>query len=167
MCAGQRVTQRISTPWRRAVRPAHDINARDRFFHAALATHVHASTGDADKLQALADQLECMPLNRADVRDASMLAAAAAVRLIARHDEDGAVKMLADHLVRHPISDPRCDIYLRRALATVYVCAPAVRSVWDGARLGRCHRRMHAAAQAFLAIRRAGAGRHPVIGRYR
>jgi DNA-binding SARP family transcriptional activator len=141
----------------RTVEPPPDINARDRFFHAALATHVHASTGDADKLQALADQLESMPLNRADVRDASMLAAAAAVRLVARHEENRAAQLLADHLVRHPVSDPRCDIHLRRALATVYVCAPSVRPVWDSARLGRCHRRMLAVAHAVVAVRQTGA----------
>jgi DNA-binding SARP family transcriptional activator len=138
---------------RSTAREAFETNARDRFFHAALATHVHASTGDVDKLRALADQLDAMPLNQADVRDASMLAAAGAVRLVALHDEAGAAKLLREHLERHPVGDRRCDIHLRRALATVYVCAPAVRPAWDCARLGSCHRRMHAAATALLAAR--------------
>ena len=57
-----------------------------------------------------------MPLNRADIRDASMLAAAEVVRLVAWHDEAGARKLLAEHLDRHPIGDPRCEIHLRRSL---------------------------------------------------
>ena len=142
--------------------PAPDINARDRFFHAALATHVAASVGDAGKLLDLGDQLETMPLNLEEVRDASMLAAASAVRLVALHDEDGAGHFLAEHLHRHPLSDPRCDMQLRRALTTVYVCAPEVRPAWDRARLGRCHRRMHATAAALVAVRQVDtSGRQP------
>jgi LuxR family transcriptional regulator, maltose regulon positive regulatory protein len=138
---------------------APDTNARDQFFYAALATHVHAATGDVDRLRALADLLDAMPVNRADARDASMLAAAAVVRLVALHDEDGARRVLASHLGQYPIDDPRCDAQLRRALATIYVCAPAVRRTWDQADLGRCHRRMPAVALALLSARRAGAGR--------
>ena len=139
--------------FRHAVTPVPDANARDRFFSAAFTTHVHASLGDAVRLHALADQLDAMPLNRADIRDASMLAAAAVVRLVALHDEEGARQLLAGHLDRHPISDPLCEIHLRRGLATVYICAPDVRAVWDRARLGRCHRRMRAVAVALLQAR--------------
>ena len=143
--------------FRTAVAPAPDANARDRFFSAAFRTHIHASLGDDSRLRALADELDSMPLNRADIRDASMLAAAEVVRLVAWHDEAGARKLLAEHLDRHPISDPRCEIHLRRSLAAVYVCAPAVRPVWDCARLGRCHRRMREVAEALLQARQTGA----------
>jgi DNA-binding SARP family transcriptional activator len=137
---------------------APDTNARDQFFYATLGTYVRASTGDVDELHVLADLLDAMPINHADARDASMLAAAVATRLVAWHDEDGARRVLARHLDRFPIDDPRCDVQLRRALATCYVCAPAVRPAWDEARLGRCHRRMHAAALALLSARRSDGG---------
>lgn len=147
---------------------APDTNARDQFFYAALTTHVRASTGDVERLHMLADLLDAMPVNRADARDASMLAAAVATRLVALHDEDGARHALAAHLDQFPIDDPRCDVQLRRALATIYVCAPAVRPTWEKARLGRCHRRMHAVALALLSERRGAAGRRdqpaPVAG---
>ena len=130
--------------------PAPDTNARDQFFYAVLTTYVRASTGDIDRLHALADLLDAMPINRADARDASMLAAAVATRLVALHDEDGARHALAAHLGQFPIDDPRCDVQLRRALATVYVCAPAVRPAWGKARLDRCHQRMHAVALALV-----------------
>jgi DNA-binding SARP family transcriptional activator len=146
---------------RDTVEPADDTNARDQFFYAALGTHVRASTGDADQLGVLTDLLGAMPINQADARDAAMLAAAVAVRLVASHDEAGARRALAAHLDRYPVWDPRCDAQLRRALATVYVCAPAVRPVWDTADLGRCHRRMLAAARALLAARDSAGRRLP------
>ncbi len=138
---------------RGSVKPARETNARDRFFYAALGSYVHASTGETAKLQALADQLETMPTNEADPRDASMVAASSATRLVAMHDEEGARALLIEHLNRHSFDDPRCDLQLRRALVTVYVCAPAVRAVWDTARLGQCHRRMHATARALVRAR--------------
>ena len=134
-----------------------DANVRDRFFSAAFTTHIHASIGDAVRLHALADQLDAMSLNRTDIRDASMLTAAAAARLVALHDEEGARRLLADHLERYPVTDPRCEIHLRRGLATVYVCAPAVRPVWDSLPLGRCHRGMRTVALALLQARQASA----------
>lgn len=141
--------------------PAPDTNARDRFFYAALTSHVSASTGDVDQLRVLADLLHGMPVNHTDARDASMLAAAAAARLVALHDEDGACRALACHLGQFPIDDPRCDAQLRRAFATVYVCAPAVRPAWDSAHLGRCHRRMHAVARAIRSARASADGQLP------
>jgi DNA-binding SARP family transcriptional activator len=138
---------------------APDTNARDQFFYAVLANYVRASTGDVDMLHVFADLLDTMPVNRDDARDASMLAAAVATRLVALHEEGGARHLLAAHLGQFPIEDPRCDVQLRRALATVYVCARAVRPTWDNAHLGRCHRRMHAVALALLSERRAAASR--------
>ncbi len=137
--------------------PAPDTNARDRFFYATLSVYVRASSGDHGRLRELADLLAAVPVNEADARDASMLAAAVATRLVAEHDEEGASRALEEHLHRFPVDDPRCDIQLRRALATVYVCVPGIRPAWDRARLGRCHQRMHAAALAILAARQAGA----------
>jgi LuxR family transcriptional regulator, maltose regulon positive regulatory protein len=139
--------------FRDTVSPAVEANARDRFYHAALVSHLHASTGDIESLKAVAEQLHSIPLNQADIRDSSMLAAAGAVRLVALHDEDGAGKLLALHLDRHPIGDRRSEVHLRRALTTVYVCAPSVRSAWDQAALGRCHQRMHETAVAFVQAR--------------
>ncbi|MGN6792118.1 MAG: BTAD domain-containing putative transcriptional regulator [Streptosporangiaceae bacterium] len=141
--------------------PADDTNARDRFFYATLSMYVRASAGDIRRLRELADLLETVPVNRADARDASMLAAAMATRLIAEHDEDGARRELTDHLRRYPVDDPRCDVQLRRALAAVYVCVPEIRPNWDSARLGRCHRRMRLVARAVLAVREAGSCRPP------
>jgi len=103
-----------------------------------------------------------MPVGPGNARDASMLAAAVAVRQVALHDEDGARLVLDAHLDRYPITDPRSDVQLRRALATVYLCAPQVRPAWDQARLARCHRRMHATALALLAVREAGSGPRPL-----
>ena len=146
---------------RATMTPAYDTNARDQFFYAALGTYVRASIGDADQLAVLADLLDTMPVNLDDARDAAMLAAAVAVRLVALHDEAGARLALAAHLDRYPIWDPRCDAQLRRALAAIYVCAPAVRPVWDTAELGRCHRPMLAAARALLAARETAGRRLP------
>ena len=137
--------------------PAPDTNARDQFFYATLSMYVRAATGDLDRLRQLAKLVETVPVNLHDPRDASMLAAAVATRLIAEHDEDGARRTLTDHLRRYPVEDPRCDVQLRRALAAVYVCVPGIRPAWDGADLGRCHRRMRAVAQAVLAARQADA----------
>jgi len=86
-----------------------------------------------------------------------MLAAAAVMRQVALHDEDGARRILARHLGQFPVHDPRCDNQLRRALAPVYVCAPQVRAAWDEAHLGRCHQRMHSVARALLAAREIAA----------
>jgi LuxR family transcriptional regulator, maltose regulon positive regulatory protein len=141
--------------------PASDINARDRFFYATLSMYVRTSTGDIDRLRELAELLDTVPVNLADARDASMLAAAVASKLIAEHDEAGARRELADHLRRYPVDDPRCDVQLRRALAAVYVCVPGIRPAWDKAPMGRCHRRMHAVARAILAAREAGLGPVP------
>jgi DNA-binding SARP family transcriptional activator len=116
--------------------------------------------GDTGALHVLAGLLKNIAINKADPRDTAMLAAADAVRLVALHDEAGARQELADQLERFPVTDPRCDVQLRRALATVYICAPAIRAAWDAAPLGPCHQRMHTAAQAFLAAREAE-GRHP------
>jgi hypothetical protein len=138
--------------------PAPDINARDRFFYATLSMYVRTSTGDIGRLRELAELLETVPVNLADARDASILAAAVANRLIAEHEEACARRELAEHLRRYPVDDPRCDVQLRRALAAVYVCVPDIRPAWDDARLGRCHRRMHAVARAILAAREAGSG---------
>jgi DNA-binding SARP family transcriptional activator len=139
---------------------APETNARDKFYYAALSCYVRASVGDSGALDVLAGLLKNIAINKADPRDTAMLAAADAVRLVALHDEAGARQALADQLERFPVTDPRCDVQLRRALATVYICAPAVRAAWDAAPLGPCHRRMHAVAQAFLAAREA-AGRDP------
>ena len=139
---------------------APETNARDKFYYAALSCYVRASVGDSGALHVLAGLLKNIAINKADPRDTAMLAAADAVRLVALHDEAGARQALADQLERFPVTDPRCDVQLRRALATVYICAPAVRAAWDAAPLGPCHRRMHTAAQAFLAAREA-AGRDP------
>ncbi len=136
--------------------PAADINARDRFFYATLSMYVRTSTGDTGRLRELAELLDTIQVNLADARDASMLAAAVATRLIAEHDEEGARRELTEHLRRYPVDDPRCDIQLRRALASVYICVPAIRPAWDNAQLGRCHRRMHSAAKAILVAREAG-----------
>ncbi len=136
--------------------PAPDTNARDQFFYATLSMYVRAATGDIDRLRELAKLLETVPVNLNDPRDASMLAAAVATRLIAEHDEEGARRALTDHLRRYPVDDPRCDVQLRRALAGVYICVPAIRPAWDAARLGKCHQRMHAVALAVLAARQAG-----------
>ena len=141
--------------------PGYDTNARDRFFYATLSMYVRACTGDTARLRELADLLETVPVNLADARDASMLAAAVATRLISEHDEDGARRVLAEHLRRYPVDDPRCDVQLRRALAVVYVCLPGVRPTWDHAPLGRCHRRMHSVARAVRAARQAGSCRPP------
>src|SRR5262249_34498538 len=135
--------------------PAPDTNARDEFFYTALSTYVCVSTGDADRFSELAELLDTMPVNTADARDVSMLAAAVSTRLIAWHDEDGARRALAAHLDRHPIDDPRCDVQLRRALASIYVCAPDLRPVWDHSSLGPCHQRMREAARAMLIAREA------------
>jgi DNA-binding SARP family transcriptional activator len=143
--------------FREPVSPVPDANARDLFFSAVFTTHIHASMGDAARLQDLADQLDAMPLNRTDVRDASMLAAAGVMRLVAWHDEESARTLLADHLERYPLSDSRCEIHLRRSLAAVYVCAPAVRPFWDFARLGPCHRRMRAVGEALVLARQSSA----------
>ena len=142
---------------------APETNARDKFYYAALSCYVRASVGDTGALHVLAGLMKNIAVNRADPRDTAMLAAADAVRLVALHDEAGARQALADQLERFPVTDPRCDVQLRRALATVYICAPAVRAAWDAAPLGPCHRRMHAAAQAFLAAREA-TGRDPGPG---
>jgi DNA-binding SARP family transcriptional activator len=139
---------------------APETNARDKFYYAALSCYVRASVGDSGALHVLAGLLKNIAINKADPRDTAMLAAADAVRLVALHDEAGARQALADQLERFPVTDPRCDVQLRRALATAYICAPAVRAAWDAAPLGPCHRRMHTAAQAFLAAREA-AGRDP------
>jgi DNA-binding SARP family transcriptional activator len=139
---------------------APETNARDKFYYAALSCYVRASVGDSGALDVLAGLLKNIAINKADPRDTAMLAAADAVRLVALHDEAGARQALADQLERFPVTDPRCDVQLRRALATAYICAPAVRAAWDAAPLGPCHRRMHTAAQAFLAAREA-AGRDP------
>ncbi|MDR2983486.1 MAG: hypothetical protein LBV34_01470 [Nocardiopsaceae bacterium] len=136
--------------------PADDTNARDRFFYATLAMYVRASTGDIARLRELADMVAAVPVNLGDARDASMLAAAVATRLIAEHDEAGAGRELTEHLRRFPVADPRCDVQLRRALAAVYVCVPGIRTSWDNARLGRCHRRMRDVGRAILAAREAG-----------
>ena len=138
--------------------PAPDTNARDRFFYANLSMYVPASSGDHGRLREFADLLATVPVNEADARDASMLAASRAIRLVAEHDEDGASRALEEHLRRFPVDDPRCDIQLRRAFATVYVCVPDIRPAWDRAMLGRCHQRMHAVALAILAARQTGAG---------
>jgi DNA-binding SARP family transcriptional activator len=137
--------------------PAPDTNARDRFFYANLSIYVPASSGDHGRLRELADLLATLPVNEADARDASMLAAAMAIRLVAEHDENGASRELEEHLRRFPVDDPRCDIQLRRAFATVYVCVPGIRPAWDHARLGRCHQRNLAVAKAILTARQAGA----------
>jgi LuxR family transcriptional regulator, maltose regulon positive regulatory protein len=142
---------------------APETNARDKFYYAALSCYVRASVGDTGALHVLAGLLKNIAVNRADPRDTAMLAAADAVRLVALHDEAGARQALADQLEQFPITDPRCDVQLRRALATVYICAPEVRAAWDAASLGPCHRRMHAVAQAFLAAREI-AGRDPAPG---
>ena len=139
---------------------APETNARDKFYYAALSCYVRASVGDSGALHVLAGLLKNIAINKADPRDTAMLAAADAVRLVALHDEAGARQELADQLERFPVTDPRCDVQLRRALATVYICAPAIRAAWDAAPLGPCHRRMHTAAQVFLAAREA-AGRDP------
>ena len=152
------------TELRTAPEIAPETNARDKFYYAALSCYVRASVGDTGALHVLAGLLKNIAVNRADPRDTAMLAAADAVRLVALHDEAGARQALADQLERFPVTDPRCDVQLRRALATVYICAPEVRAAWDAAPLGPCHRRMHAAAQAFLAAREApgrGPGRGP------
>jgi DNA-binding SARP family transcriptional activator len=142
---------------------APETNARDKFYYAALSCYVRASVGDAGALHVLAGLLKNVAVNQADPRDTAMLAAADAVRLVALHDEAGARQALADQLEQFPVTDPRCDVQLRRALATVYICAPAVRAAWDAAPLGPCHRRMHAVAQAFLAAREI-AGHDPAPG---
>ncbi|HEV8221470.1 MAG TPA: BTAD domain-containing putative transcriptional regulator [Streptosporangiaceae bacterium] len=142
---------------------APETNARDKFYYAALSCYVRASVGDTGALHVLAGLLKNIAVNRADPRDTAMLAAADAVRLVALHDEAGARQALADQLEQFPITDPRCDVQLRRALATVYICAPAVRAAWDAAPLGPCHRRTHAVAQVFLAAREI-AGRDPGPG---
>ena len=140
---------------RAAAGAAPEINARDKFYYATLSCYVRSSVGDTGTLHVLAGLLKNIYVNQADARDTAMLAAADAVRLVALHDEAGAGQALADQLRRFPVTDARCDVQLRRALATVYVCAPAVRPAWDAARLGPCHRRMHATARAFLAARQA------------
>jgi LuxR family maltose regulon positive regulatory protein len=138
--------------------PAPDTNARDRLFYASLSMYVAASTGDMGRLRELACLLETLPVNLADARDASMLAAALATRLLAEHEEQAAGRALGEHLRRYPVSDPRCDVQLRRALAAVYVCVPAIRPAWDGASLGRCHQRMLDVARAILLARAACPG---------
>src|SRR5690242_16139945 len=148
------------TELRTAPAIAPETNARDKFYYAALSCYVRASVGDTGALHVLAGLLKNIAINRADPRDTAMLAAADAIRLVALHDEAGARQALADQLEQFPISDPRCDVQLRRALATAYICAPAVRAAWDAAPLGPCHRRMHTVAQAFLAAREI-AGRGP------
>ena len=148
------------TELRTAPEIAPETNARDKFYYAALSCYVRASVGDTGALHVLAGLLKNIAINKADPRDTAMLAAADAVRLVALHDEAGARQELADQLERFPVTDPRCDVQLRRALATVYICAPAIRAAWDAAPLGPCHQRMHTAAQAFLAAREAE-GRHP------
>jgi len=145
------------TELRTAPAIAPETNARDKFYYAALSCYVRASVGDTGALHVLAGLLKNIAVNRADPRDTAMLAAADAVRLVALHDEAGARQALADQLEQFPITDPRCDVQLRRALATAYICAPAVRAAWDAAPLGPCHRRMHTAAQAFLAAREIAA----------
>jgi LuxR family transcriptional regulator, maltose regulon positive regulatory protein len=140
---------------RAAAGAAPEINARDKFYYATLSCYVRASVGDTGTLHVLAGLLKNIYVNQADARDTGMLAAADAVRLVALHDETGAGQALADQLKRFPVTDARCDVQLRRALATVYICAPAVRAAWDAARLGPCPQRMHAAARAFLAARQA------------
>lgn len=138
---------------------APDTNARDQFFYAALAMYVSASTGDMRRLSAQAGLLDALPVNTDDPRDAAMLTAATVMRLVAMHREDDARRELSDLLSRYPVTDARCDVQLRRALAPVYLLEPAVRPGWDTARLGRCHQRMHDVARALLSARAGGPGR--------
>ena len=93
-----------------------------------FATHIHASLGDA--VQAPRPRrparLPCRSTGptSATPRCSPRPQWCAWLPCTTRRAPD---KLLAEHLDRHPISDPRCEIHLRRSLATVYVCAPAVR----------------------------------------
>ena len=66
-----------------------------------------------------------------DVRDATMLAFARALRHVAEHREAAATEVIAEHVSAQPDDDRVADGRLRRLLAVAYVCDERVRRRWS------------------------------------
>jgi ATP/maltotriose-dependent transcriptional regulator MalT/DNA-binding SARP family transcriptional activator len=124
-----------------------------RFIRTTHCAVVAASLGDRALAAAVGPELEAAMSKPLNVRDSAIAAAGLACCRILDHQEEQAEAAIADHLARHPLTDPRSEAHLRRNIAIVYLADDRVRECWDAAELGPMHRRARELARSLLAAR--------------
>ena len=124
-----------------------------RFIRTTHCAVVAASLGDRALAAAVRPEIEAAIGTPLNVRDSAIAAAALACCHVLDHDDSSATAAIADHLARHPLTDARSEVHLRRNLAIAYVVDAGAREQWDAAELGPIHRRARALARNLLAAR--------------
>ncbi len=122
-------------------------SARDAFVARAFHAVIRASWGDREPFDVI---------DADNGRDAAVVANARAAHAVLDHDEEAALKVLAEVGRRFP-GDVTGERHLRRFLALGYILDDDLRARWDAAPLGPSHARARAVAQALRILRAGGA----------